>query len=166
MLTSVFLLCCEGRKAGPHFVPVEDWGPWAEGEGLRDETLERSLGHKHAAWTCGATLSWRQEEGWGEIFTHFFIFSFNLRCVAYFSFLWNTNVSADVSCRSCTASHTMRSESCSPPSQTFPTSTQKRVSIMEESNVYASWMRSSPTLTVWVFMFFFPFFKNKYLWLY
>lgn len=160
------VLCCEGRKTCPHFVPVEDWGPWTEGEGLRDETLERSLGHQHAAWTRGATLSWRQEEGRGEMFTifrksHFLIFEFKswcfsfvsfffLRCVVNFSLLLDTNGKGDLFCRSCTASRTTRSESCLPPSRTFPTSTQKRASIMEELNVYASSMRSSPTLTVWV----------------
>lgn len=46
-------------------VPVEDRCVWSEGEGVWDETLERSAGGKHAAGACGQTLPGLKEEGWG-----------------------------------------------------------------------------------------------------
>lgn len=43
-------------------LPVEDRCAQPEGEGVRDETLERSAGHQHAAGACGQTLPGLQEE--------------------------------------------------------------------------------------------------------
>ena len=69
--------------------------------------------------------------------------------------IWNLqrgkiNILPLVTCRSCTASHTMKQVWCSPPSPTSLTSTPKKASTMEASSVSGFSTRSSRTLTVWV----------------
>lgn len=67
-LEHLSLPLAEGGEAGSHSFPVEDRGPWAEGESLRNAALERSPCDQHAAGARGSTLPGLQEEGWGEIF--------------------------------------------------------------------------------------------------
>lgn len=75
VFSSVILFCparvspvhlISGGETGPHAVPVENWGTWAEGEGVWDETLERGSGHKHAPGACCPPLSGLQKEGWSK----------------------------------------------------------------------------------------------------
>lgn len=140
------LLLPAGGEAGPHPVPVEDRGPRAEGEGVWDEALERSPGDQHAAGACGAALPGLQEKGRGKALLPVQHFINVQACVPQTDVLLDTL--RPPLPRSCTASPTMRSESCLPPSLTSPTSTRKRASTTEGSNAYASSMRSSQTLTV------------------
>ena len=63
MLIPVFFLDDPGGEAGADAVPVEDRCARAEGEGLRDEALERGASDQHAAGARGPPLPGLQEEG-------------------------------------------------------------------------------------------------------
>lgn len=62
-----FIYFILGGKTRPNAVSVENWGTWAEGEGVRDETLERGPGHEHAPGACCPAFSGLQKEGWGGV---------------------------------------------------------------------------------------------------